>query len=101
MDIKEKSVIETTINITASRTHGTKRVKFLNKKGTFQWHRQCDTCQHSGLVQAGLGSYVEQTCDRDGETWRKLRGNTKKPCSFHLEKEAGAADGLQTAGNSK
>lgn len=74
----DKSIVAITIN----KWGGTKRLQFINKKGSFQYREQCKTCKHKGKVQAGLGHYIEPTCDRDGETWRRCSGNSKKQCKY-------------------
>lgn len=87
MDAKDKSFIETTINITMKGHNGTKRIKFKNKKGTFQRRIQCKTCLFTGLAVIGLGNVYDVTCDRDISTWRSSSGRTDKPCKFHKESE--------------
>ncbi|SMC63891.1 hypothetical protein [Sporomusa malonica] len=82
MDIKEKSFIERSYNITANRTVGMARVKFLNKKGTFRKTPQCEACKFKGMAVVALGGYREITCDRDMTTWRRLSGSTDKSCKF-------------------
>lgn len=70
------------IAVTITKWGGTKRVAFINKKGTFKYRNQCATCKFRGKVQAGLGYHVNPTCDRDGETWRLMSGSTNKNCKF-------------------
>lgn len=83
MDAKEKSFIETNISITMKGRNVTKRVKFKNKKGTFQRRVQCKTCLFTGLAVVGLGNVYDVTCDRDESTWRSCSGRTDKPCKFY------------------
>jgi hypothetical protein len=87
MDAKEKSYIETNISITMSGQNVIKRVKFKNKKGTFQRREQCKTCAFTGLAIVGLGNVYDVTCDREGDTWKSCSGSTDKPCKFHKEAE--------------
>lgn len=85
--VESLSPSKSCIEITITKWGGTKRVKFINKKGTFQYREQCRTCQYRGIAQVGLGLYTEPTCDRDGETWRKMSGSTKKDCKLFKERE--------------
>jgi hypothetical protein len=82
MDIKEKSFIETNISINEKGSHTTRRVKYKNKKGTFQRREQCKTCIFRGEAVVGLGNVKDMTCDRDGITWRSWNGSTDKDCKF-------------------
>ncbi|WP_371380886.1 hypothetical protein [Sporomusa aerivorans] len=82
MDIKEKSFLERSYNITANSTTGMARIKFLNKKGTFRKTPQCEACSFKGEAVVAFGGYREMTCDRDLTTWRRLSGNTDKHCKF-------------------
>jgi len=76
--------------ITITKWGGTKRLQFINKKGVFQWRKYCAKCKHQGKVQAGLGYHIEPTCDRDGDTWRRMNGGIEKECKFW---EEGTIDG--------
>ena len=65
----------------------TQKIVFYSKKGTYISHTQCKECNFKGTVQAGLGYYYESTCDRDGDTWRRIKGSSDKECKFFIQKE--------------
>ena len=86
----DKSYIAVSISISQHGSNVRKSIKFRNRKGTFAYSPTCDACSYSGKVQDGLGyGILSPTCDRDGETWRKLgRYSYREPrtCKFFKEK---------------
>jgi hypothetical protein len=80
----EKSVIET-----IRKGKGIEqRIKYINKKGTFQLREQCSQCKHYGKVQLGLGYNIFPSCDREEGFWKELKGKTDKPCKYFAGKGA-------------
>lgn len=63
------------------------RVKFINKKGSFQKREQCNECRFKGRVQTGLRFTFDISCDREEGFWKARRGSTEKPCKYFQQKK--------------
>lgn len=78
-----RSAIRTKADATKNTRTIKQKLVYINKKGTFQWRKQCEECKHKGVLKIGLGGLVEEpTCDRDELTWRRMYGQTEKECKF-------------------
>jgi len=93
----DKSFIAVNISISQTGTNVSRKIKFKNCKGTFNYSPTCNTCAHQGKVQDGLGyGLLSPTCDRDMEdkgTWRKegrYSYRDPKTCKFFKPKEEDA-----------
>lgn len=78
-----KSALETHIIYRRNGKTINQKVIYINKKGTFQWREQCESCKHKGVVGIGFRGFLEEpTCDRDEYTWRRMNGKTEKQCKL-------------------
>ena len=87
----DKSFIAVNISISQTGSSVRKSIKFINRKGTFNYSPTCDACIYQGKVQDGLGcGKLSPTCDRDNSTWRglgKFSYREPMPCKFFKSKE--------------
>lgn len=93
----DKSFIAITINLSQTGSSVRKTIKFLNRKGKFEYSPTCNSCQYQGKVQDNLGYGVTtSTCDRDIEkkgTWRHYTISYKAPQGCKFFKAKADADG--------
>jgi hypothetical protein len=69
-------------------------IRFIGKKGGFNYSPTCEECSFHGKVNDALGYHISPTCDRDLVELGTWRGYSRiydvpKPCKFFKEKSKG------------